>query len=83
MRLCVSENTEALIRCSADASNIYLLVEVSDDAASDSDNIQLTLTGEDFGFDSRRVSLNTTGVTKVEWYDGGWEALPSNISGKV
>ena len=79
----VSENTEALIRCSADASNIYLLVEVSDDAASDSDNIQLTLTGESFGFDSRRVSLNTTGVTKVEWYDGGWEALPSNISGTV
>lgn len=79
----VSENTEALIRCSADASNIYLLVEVSDDAASDSDNIQLTLTGEDFGFDSRRVSLNSTGVTKVEWYDGGWEALPSNISGTV
>ena len=79
----VSENTEALIRCSADASNIYLLVEVSDDAASDSDNIQLTLTGEDFGFDSRRVSLNSTGVTKVEWYNGGWEAMPSKISGTV
>lgn len=79
----VSENTEALIRCSADASNIYLLVEVSDAAASASDVIQLTLTGENFGFDSRRVSLNSTGVTKVEWYNGGWEAMPSKISGTV
>ena len=79
----VSENTEALIRCSADASNIYLLVEVSDDAASDSDNIQLTLTGESFGFDSRRIHLNNSGVTKVEWYNGGWEAMPSKISGTV
>jgi len=79
----VAENTEALIRCSADASNIYLLVEVIDDAASDSDDVQLTLTGENFGFDSRRVHLNNKGVTKVEWYNVGWESMPSRISGKV
>lgn len=79
----VVENTEALIRCSADGDNIYLLVEVIDAAASDSDDVRLTLAGENFGFDSKRVHLNNKGVTKVEWYNGGWESMPSKISGKV
>lgn len=76
-------DTEALIRCSADENNIYLLVEVTDASANDSDQIQMTLSGEDFGYGSRRLTLNRSGLTKAEWYDGGWETIPSSVSGKV
>lgn len=43
----------------------------------------MTLSGEDFGYGSRRLTLNRSGLTKAEWYDGGWETIPSSVSGKV
>lgn len=75
--------TEAVVRCSADDDNIYLLVEVTDASATDADYVQMTLTGEEFGYGSRRITMNRTGVTEVEWYDGGWEAIPSGVSGTL
>lgn len=66
----------ATLRCSADADNLYFLVEVFDSRLSKNDFCTVYLcNGERFGASSRRIKVNIDGLKGVSNYAGSWREI--------
>ena len=69
-------NARATLRCSADAENLYFLVEVFDEKLSRSDFCTLYLcNGDKFGGSSRRIKVYLDGLKGVSNFAGSWKEI--------
>ena len=77
----------AIVRASADAHNLYLLMEVQDDELADDDQCCLFLSGESenarLDATSRRIRFNASGLKSIDKYAGGWTKTESAATAKV
>lgn len=73
--ICSLGETTATVRCSADAQNIYFLVEVSDKDISRDDYFQIFLSDaskDKIGSSSFRIKASHSGLKNAGNYAGGW-----------
>lgn len=77
----------AVVRVSADAENIYFLVEHRDNNLSSSDHMAILLSPETasgrLDGTARRIYFNATGIKSVGMYAGGWRPVDSGVTGAV
>lgn len=78
-------DARATLRCSADADNIYFLIEAFDEKLSKSDFCTIYLcNGEKFGAASRRIKVFLDGLKGVSNFAGSWrEISDSKVSAKA
>lgn len=80
-------NVSAVVRASADAANLYLLMEVKDSELADDDQCCIFLSAEGdnarLGGTSRRIRFNANGLKSIDKYAGGWTKTESAAKAKV
>src|SRR5690606_37554011 len=74
---------QATLRCSADATNIYFLVEVLDDNISYGDYVDIFLTPSggngQINSDSRRIRVSHSGLISTDKYTGTWSTIDIGV----
>ena len=75
---------QATLRCSADAENLYFLVEVFDETLSSTDFAYILLSpdsgSENLSAKSRRIRIGYNKIKSTDQYAGGWREYDFGVS---
>lgn len=81
-----NSQAQATLRCSADQSNIYFLVEVIDEAISRDDYVNILLSpmtaSGTVTSEARRIKVSYNGLKNFSRYAGGWSDVDMGVDAK-